>query len=107
MKLYVISKVTGYKTYVNVHANVRNDLRVRFSGDWFTIHDGYNYHVNEVYAEAETKVANTSAGAILGGIVGLLGGPLGLLIGAGIGAAVGNSSDNNEVQRTNTFNNSW
>ena len=107
MKFYVNSKVTNQKTYITVHANVRNDLRNQFYGDWFTIHDGYNYNVREVYAEPETAVANTAAGAVIGGLVGLLGGPLGLILGAGIGGAIGNGTDNSEVNRARNFNNSW
>jgi hypothetical protein len=106
MKLYVISKSTHQKTYINVLANTRNDLRVRFNGEWFTIHDGFNYHINEVFAEPETEVTNTAAGAIIGGLVGLLGGPIGLILGAGLGGVIGNSSDKSEVQRAIVFNNS-
>lgn len=107
MKLYVISKATRQKSYINVIANVRNDLRIRFNGEWFTIHDGFNYHINEVFAEPETEIANTAAGAVIGGLVGLLAGPVGLLVGAGLGGVLGNSSDNSEVRRANVFNNSW
>lgn len=107
MKFYVKSKATGQKQYINVHARVRSDLRLRFGGEWFIIHDGFNYHVNEVIAEPETEVTNTAAGAVIGGVLGLLGGPLGLLLGAGIGGAIGNSGDKTEINKANTFNNSW
>ncbi len=107
MKLYVISKVTKSKTYLNVTADTRQGLRYRFGGDWFHIYDGYNYHVLEVYAEsADTAVPNTAAGAVIGGLVGLLAGPLGLIVGAGLGGAIGNSSDTSEAQRVKTFNSS-
>ena len=106
MKLYVISKVTKQKTYIDVTVNTRQDLRNRFHGNWFTINDGYNYNLSEVYAEPETEITNTAAGAVIGGLVGLLGGPLGLLIGAGLGGVVGNSSDTSEAQRARIFNSS-
>ncbi len=105
MKLYVHSKLNGNKVYLNISANVRNDLRIRFRGDYFNIGDGMIYDVNEVFAESESN--STAGGAVIGGLVGVLGGPIGLLIGAGLGGLIGNNSDEDENKRANTFNNSY
>lgn len=105
MKLFINSKSTEQKIYLNLSANVRNDLRIRFGGDYFTIGDGFIYTVHEVFAEGESN--NTAGGAVIGGLLGVLGGPLGLLVGAGLGGMIGNSSDQDENKRVNTFNNSW
>jgi len=106
MKLYVNSKATGNKTYLNVYAPTRNILKQKLGNEWLTIYDGYVYHVSEVFAEAEMEIPKTASGAVIGGLLGLLGGPLGLLLGAGLGGVIGNSSDTDEVRKTNHFNNS-
>ena len=104
MKLFVVNPHTRTTTYLSAKANSRLELVSQFGGEWFTINDGYTYHISEVWAEAETS--STAAGAVIGGLIGLLGGPLGLIVGAGIGGTVGNSSDTSEVHRVNVFNNS-
>ncbi|MBS1652816.1 MAG: hypothetical protein JSU07_12480 [Bacteroidetes bacterium] len=105
MKLFVRSKVNQQKVYLNLSASTRNDLRIRFNGDYFTVGDGHIYGVHEVYAESESN--STAGGAVIGGLVGVLGGPIGLLLGAGLGGLIGNNSDQDENNRVNAFNRSY
>lgn len=106
MRLFVICKSCGRKTYLNIYANSRRDL-IRRYGKYLTIrcpacnHEN-RYHVGEVFAEE--GVSKVPAGAIVGGLVGLLGGPPGVIFGGGIGALIGGTADATEKERVRRFN---
>ena len=104
MKLFVRSKITGDKIPLNGNAKVRNDLRIRFSGEWFVftgIGDDNSYHINEVFAEKE--LYKPGGLAVIGGFVGAIAGPPGSWAGIAIGGIAGNRKEN---KMTEAFNNS-
>ena len=105
MKLYVVRRGSNKRVYLNRTATTRDDLRIQFGGDYFTIGDGHIYDVSEVRAISDSS--GTAGGAVIGGLLGLLAGPGGLLIGAGLGGAIGNSTDNDDQKRVKIFNNSY
>ncbi|MBB3123303.1 outer membrane lipoprotein SlyB [Mesoflavibacter sabulilitoris] len=101
MKLYV--KKGKQKIYLRHSAQNRSELARKIGGYYFTI-NGFNYNVNQVFAEKESS--NTVAGGVIGGAIGLFGGPIGFLTGALVGGLIGNSSESKEEKEVNYFNRS-
>lgn len=108
MRLYIDCHNCGFRTYLNVVEETRNDLADYLGSQYFTIDCSYcdiadTYSVNEVFAERGSSTV--PGGAMLGGIVGaLIGGPIGILLGGGAGAYLGDLGDTQEENRINRFN---
>jgi len=109
MKLYVNSKIvndnnSSKRIYLDVVAKTRHELTKTIGSEWFVL-DNQQFHISDVYAE-KSDLNNTASSAVIGGIVGALGGPFGIFIGSLIGGAIGNSSDEDEKDKVELFNNS-
>ena len=102
MKLYVKNSL-GTAIPLDVTASTRSELASIIGSPWFVL-SNENYHVNQVYAVANTN--NIAPGAIIGGLIGLLLGPEGLIIGGLIGGALGNTDDQKDLKKVQQFNQS-
>ena len=108
MRLYVGCNHCGFRTYLNVVEETRNDLVDYLGSQHFTIDCSYcniddTYSVNEIFAEKGSSTV--PGGAMLGGIVGaFIGGPIGILLGGGVGAYLGELGNTQEEDRINRFN---
>jgi len=103
MKLFVTDKRTKQKINLNLLASTRGELARLIGSQWFTL-NGQNYHVNNVFAIADSN--DTITGAVVGGVIGLLAGPIGVIAGGLLGGAIGNGRDKTENQNVGYFNSS-
>ena len=103
MKLFVVDKTTNQKVNLNLLASTRGELVRLIGSPWFTF-NGHNYHVNNVFAVADSN--DTITGAIVGGVIGLLAGPIGIIAGGLLGGAIGNGGDKTEISNVDNFNSS-
>lgn len=103
MRLYTTCHFCGQRFYLTTVYNSRRDLPRPLTMRCPYCQNTNDYYPNEIFAEP--GVGAPLAGAAMGAIVGgLIGGPIGLLLGGALGGTAGASSEQQDREAAQRFN---